>query len=600
MFQASRTPPRKKKFIDESLSSLRRLRMRAYLFLHLLATVAATSRKAYAVSDSTPLGFKLIEGPWPSSGVLASVSYDASLFNTTGWAVLSLTSNSTEQNLTLSSYAVGYLEGFITRAEIENNVFNTGADAKNTKALDNFLSSNLAWMQSQITTLASTDKYWAHLAAVLAQLDGMVSGLHAAGSTLTFHTIYQLILNGGDMFNLGGLYGLTQEQLTSIPKLARSANKKRTDHCSALVRLLPDNSDVFVSHTTWSGFESMSRSMKRYDMRMPDASGVGVPGQVTMLSGYSGFMSYSSDDFYVLSPSALVTLETTIDNDNKTLAREYASEKVVLEWLRNILANRLATSGPSWGAVFSRYASGTYTNSWMVLDSNLFTPSSPPSPNFLTVIEEMPGNIRVHDRTSALTGGGEDSSFWGKGIWASYNVPSDPFLFNISGQQKLVEEYGGVTGAGAFFSFLNTSRANIFRRDAPGITDLEGMRRVMRWNEFKTDPLSRLGCGINPPYSPSNAISDRSDLAQKKGDYKIPDLGHGDSAGIDAKITALSWLTKERVQAGDLSIYAQSGPTITQSCPVFSFSTAGVKVDHQGYPDVWDFPFIVFNSSSFV
>jgi len=272
---------------------------------------------------------------------------------------------------------------------------------------------------------------------------------------------------------------------------------------------------------------------------------------------------------------------------------------VVLEWLRNIVANRLATSGPSWSDLFSRYASGTYTNSWMVLDSNLFTPGSPPPPNFLTVVEEMPGNIRVHDRSSALSGGGEDS-YWGKGIWASYNVPSDPFLFNISGQQKLVDEYGGVGGAGAFFSFLNTSRANIFRRDAPSITDLDGMRRVMRYNEFKTDPLSRLGCGSNPPYSPANAISDRSDLAQKKGDYKIPDLGHGDSAGTDAKITALSWLTKERVQAGDLSIFAQSGPTITKSCPVFSFSTAAVKVNHQGYPDVWDFPFILFNSSSFV
>ena len=41
-----------------------------------------------------------------------------------------------------------------------------------------------------------------------------------------------------------------------------------------------------------------------------------------------------------------------------TLAREFASHEVVLEFLRNVLANRLATDGASWARVFSRSASG--------------------------------------------------------------------------------------------------------------------------------------------------------------------------------------------------------------------------------------------------
>jgi len=36
--------------------------------------------------------------------------------------------------------------------------------------------------------------------------------------------------------------------------------------------------------------------------------------------------------------------------------------QVVLEWARNMLANRLATDGASWAATFARYASGTYCN----------------------------------------------------------------------------------------------------------------------------------------------------------------------------------------------------------------------------------------------
>jgi hypothetical protein len=124
------------------------------------------------------------------------------------------------------------------------------------------------------------------------------------------------------------------------------------------------------------------------------------------------------------------------------------------------------------------------------------------------------------------------------------------------------------------------------------VKDLEGMKRLIRFNEFKTDPLSRLGCGSHPPYSPTNAISDRSDLAEKHGDYVIPDLGHGDSAGIDAKITALSWL-----KSGGLSILAQSGPTVTSSCPVFAFSNSTVDAPHLGYPDVWAFPWVFFNET---
>jgi hypothetical protein len=267
-----------------------------------------------------------------------------------------------------------------------------------------------------------------------------------------------------------------------------------------------------VAHTTWSGLENMGRALKRYDLALSGISGSAVAGRFTALSGYPGLLQFSSDDMYVLS-SGLVALETTIDNDNKTLAKEFKSTTVVLEWLRNVLANRLATDGPSWAALFSRYASGTYTNSWMIVDSNLFQPGQPPPANTLTVLEEMPGpgNIAVMDRTPVLRGeaGSWPASPWGAGTWASYNVVSDERLFVLSGQEQLVEEYGGAEGPGAFFTLLNTSRANIFRREAPSVQDLPSMQRVIRYNEFKTDPLSRLACGVAPPFSATNAIADR-------------------------------------------------------------------------------------------
>jgi hypothetical protein len=60
-------------------------------------------------------------------------------------------------------------------------------------------------------------------------------------------------------------------------------------------------------------FENMLRILKRYDLpQAGSGGGVPVPGRHVALSGSPGLLSYSSDDFYVLS-SGLVTIETTID-----------------------------------------------------------------------------------------------------------------------------------------------------------------------------------------------------------------------------------------------------------------------------------------------
>lgn len=36
-------------------------------------------------------------------------------------------------------------------------------------------------------------------------------------------------------------------------------------HCSALIKLLPGNTDLFVSHDTWNGYQGMLRIIKKYD-----------------------------------------------------------------------------------------------------------------------------------------------------------------------------------------------------------------------------------------------------------------------------------------------------------------------------------------------
>jgi hypothetical protein len=49
---------------------------------------------------------------------------------------------------------------------------------------------------------------------------------------------------------------------------------------------------------------------------------------------------YSGDDYYLTAPARLAVLETTIGNSNATLYQLYVRPDTVLDWIRNIVANR--------------------------------------------------------------------------------------------------------------------------------------------------------------------------------------------------------------------------------------------------------------------
>lgn len=72
--------------------------------------------------------------------------------------------------------------------------------------------------------------------------------------------------------------------------------------------------------------------------------------------------------------SGLVTLETTIGNDNASLYEFITPDDVILEWMRSMIANRLAVDGNSWANIFLLLNSGTYNNQWMIVDYNKFSP----------------------------------------------------------------------------------------------------------------------------------------------------------------------------------------------------------------------------------
>ena len=101
-------------------------------------------------------------------------------------------------------------------------------------------------------------------------------------------------------------------------------------------------------------------------------------------------------------------------------------------------------------------------------------------------------------------------------------------------------------------------RHAIFRRNATQVKTLDDFGALMRYNNYKHDPLSH--------GSPMNAIMARGDLAGSAG------------GGIDSKIS--SW---EMTHGGKRAAMAMNGPTHTQQ-PPFEWSTVAHPPPHVGQP----------------
>lgn len=221
----------------------------------------------------------------------------------------------------------------------------------------------------------------------------------------------------------------------------------------------------------------MLRIIKKYRLQFregPQEDYPPIAGNNLVFSSYPGTI-FSGDDFYILG-SGLVTLETTIGNKNPALWKYVQPQGCVLEWIRNVVANRLALDGATWADVFKQFNSGTYNNQWMIVDYKAFVPHGPsPGSRVLTILEQIPGMVVVADKTAEL---------YKTTYWASYNIPYFETVFNASGLQDLVAQYGD------WFSYTKNPRAKIFQRDQSLVEDMGSMVRLMRYNDFLHDPLS--------------------------------------------------------------------------------------------------------------
>eukprot|EP00047_Mylnosiga_fluctuans_P010788 m.17929 g.17929 ORF g.17929 m.17929 type:complete len:518 (-) comp3290_c0_seq1:566-2119(-) len=508
--------------------------MAAMVIVTVLALVALPSSAAAAIHASAILhGDVGSPGHWVEiADGLGSGCADASyadLVNTTGWGELTVRGSPTCTYLQ-SAYTMGYLEGSLTWLRIwqafqnfnRSNSYLVGGGLP--APIRSFVQTQTSWLRANAAN-ASTP-YWQHVAALLQQADGMAAGYQAtapADHSLTAEQVYILTL-AGDLEDLANIFSRQDR----VPE--------PTEHmdCSALVRLTPDYSELFVGHTTFNAYWCMLRVFKHY---IYDVPGLPIAAGTVSFSSRPGDIE-SKDDFFLLS-SGLAVVETSLTIFNKTLYQAVVPESVPV-WMRVQLANRMAVDAPGWVSLFSQYNSGTHNNEWIVVDYNLFVPGQPLPPSTVWLVDQLPGFIKSADLTSLLLS---------QKYIPSYNIPYFPDVLEISGYAK------------AGYSYANDTRAQIFRRDQGAVQTLDDMCTLMNSNNYKTDPLA--------DGNPCNQISARCDLA-------------GDAfGGIDSKNVDRAHVLAQRVRAIGAPTHAVQ--------PVFVFSHGFMNIAHEGMPDRFDF-----------
>jgi len=282
-----------------------------------------------------------------------------------------------------------------------------------------------------------------------------------------------------------------------------------------------------------------------------------------------------------------VQWETTIGNSNSKLAKQFISPLSILEWVRNIVANRLADDCLTWVDYYQRWNSGTYNNMNMCFDYKLFKPSSALVNGTFVIAEQIPGHIVATDLSSKL----DKDRYFG-----SYNTAYDPQIREWSGANVAEQKYGN------WFNYAKTARAQIFARDAPAVNDLTTMKKLMRSCEYKTDPLSTqldtckyIGwTNCTPAFTAENCIATRGDLNSESGVWGIDAYGHRNHVATDSKISQFSTYDAKKVGADVVSGPVGSADNAATPDFVWSSSTFSA-LPHHGMPDTMVFPWVRFD-----
>ena len=183
----------------------------------------------------------------------------------------------------------------------------------------------------------------------------------------------------------------------------------------------------------------------------------------------------------------------------------------------------------------------------------------------LYIIEQLPGFCGVEDVTNYLQ----------KGYWPSYNVPYIMKVRELSGTLETLEERPDLYDS---YDYSGCARANIFRRDHSNVNDINSYRKLLRYNDFENDPLSK--------GQADNVIAYRGDLNKNPSCFGETDL----------KFSSIKDIKKNEGK----KVYLINGPTSDQQEP-FDWSNTNcrssnpIRYTNYGQVDKYNFDMAEYN-----
>lgn len=524
-------------------------RLYVLLWFSVVATFASADNMTAATVywDAQQKVVQLKEGVLEVEG--DAYGYLNDTLSSTGWSVLEIRAGygKTPETDEMTFFLAGYLEGFLTARQIMDHYTNMYPQLiSSPKILDlvqSFMAKQDSWVREQVKLNKSSDPLWRHAGFIMAQMDGLQAGVadwakRQGSKPLPLFAIQFLSA-------VGDLLDLIPALVPDSSRLLRNFSLPGMGHCSALIKMLPGFENLLFAHSSWYTYAATMRVYKYWDFRVMEPHA--ATGKLSF-SSYPGFL-VSLDDFYLLG-SGLMMTQTTNNVFNFSLFDQITPSSL-LAWQRVRLAHSLARTGEDWAKTFSKYNSGTYNNQYMVLDRSKVKLGHSVDDGALTVVEQIPGLVEYSDQTQALR----------RGYWPSYNVPFHPNIYTLSGYKEMWKEFGND------FSYDLCPRAKIFRRDQGGVKDLDSLKHIMRFNDYKKDPYSK--------GDPCKSICCRDDL---KPTTPLP------AGCYDTKVTDFQ-------MAGDFCAEAINGPTTQDGLWPFEWNKFS-NISHQGLPQVYNFTFV--------
>lgn len=331
----------------------------ALALLALLVAVAQgapTSSSVSCVAGNPPTCSLHLNGT--ASDWTARAYYDLPALNSTGWAELSIEARADVAD-SLAAYAVGYIDGAVT-VDLIDQAWQSLRVTPKQELLD-WLQSNNEWVTSMIQHHAGTDQLWYQVSLIYAQFNGLVDGynMNRGGlNPLTPNQILFLAIYDPELTDVeSALFPEKRPDLSRMTPEEYAAYVRSSTHCSGLVRVNADLTEMWTAHATWASYFNMLRIFRAFKLpyvpfNSSSSSSSDDDVYQEIFSGYPG-PAVSTDDFYITSHK-LAVLETTNDIYNNSLY-DLITPESLLYWVRVTLANRLGSSSPLWHETFYKY-----------------------------------------------------------------------------------------------------------------------------------------------------------------------------------------------------------------------------------------------------